>query len=127
MTLCAFGAAWAFWRWAETRRWAYAVTYVLSAGLAAWLHPLAGAFVLAPFVFVGGERLLRRGRPAEKGPSALILLAGILRLTSETRRVIHKNLSLSCQSSTPRRQSDKSVKNDSSRLHAQIVRYKHCF
>ena len=60
MTLCGCGAVLAFEAWWRTRRWRYAVLYIGLGALAAWLHLGAAPFVAAPFLFAGGDLIVRR-------------------------------------------------------------------
>jgi len=51
--LCAFIAIVAFERWRKDTSWRWALTYVIAAVAAAWLHLLTVVFTLWPFVWFG--------------------------------------------------------------------------
>ena len=51
--LLAFTALFAFYRWWTERGFKWGTTYVVTATLAAWLHPVTLALTLTPFVFFG--------------------------------------------------------------------------
>jgi hypothetical protein len=61
IVLFAFGALAAFesW-WRRPEDWRLGAAYVVLAALATWFHPVAGPFVVSPFLFAVGDLLVRR-------------------------------------------------------------------
>lgn len=76
-TLAAFTALVAAWRWREEGGRGWAVTYAVCAVLAAWMLPVYGPLVLAPWVWLFGESLIRRSRAPHAPGSVLALGVGI--------------------------------------------------
>jgi len=72
LTLLSSAAAWFFYRFVESGRWRHGALYALCGAAAVYVHLLAVPFVLAPFAFLAGRRLLAaRGGPLAARRAAL--------------------------------------------------------